>query len=147
MSAKLDIVRRVNAEINRLVVYLDDIRRWGLEEYWPTTGEALAMLDGRLAPCAEDCDGQAIAKCALLWSGHGFSEAELTLAAGWVLAGRSGGAEGHMVALFWESETDPWVLDNGAVSEDVERLSYLPQLVLDVAFNRTQAWKINREAA
>ena len=138
-QAKLAICQAVNLEINRSVTYVSDQAQFGRPEYWQTSREVLRSLAG-------DCEDQAIAKAALLWDRHGFSQYEMTLAAGFVLAdGPSGARFGHAVALWWGDPRDPWVLDNGAVSAEVVRYSAIrDRLDLVEACNRHETWRLLR---
>ncbi len=140
-QAKLAICQAVNLEINRSVTYVSDQAQFGLSEYWQTSREVFRRLAG-------DCEDQAIVKAAVLWDQHGFSEYELTLAAGFVLAdGPSGARFGHAVALWWSADDflNPWVLDNGAVSLEVVRYSTIRErLDLWACCNRHEQWRLVR---
>ncbi len=145
VSNRLEIAKRVNSEVNQGLQYMDDSERWGKVDYWPTSRELAAMLSGQLGPKAEDCDGFAIAKAMLLWDVWGFSQDELRLLICWVPTGSPSGAwAGHMTLLYLgDNPGDPWLLDNGGITQEVVRYSQVMDGISPfIEFNREKIWRL-----
>lgn len=124
--ADLRQVRAVMREVNGRIAYRPEAVEW-----WPTTAESFDLT-------AEDCDGQAIAKAAILWArgvaGVYLLQGEWLHSSAW-----------HMVCIWWPAgSTNPWVLDNGG---DVYRLSGLQMKLETITiFDKTGAWALRERA-
>ncbi len=93
-------------------------------DHWPTVGDLLASN-------LDDCDGLDLIAYQLLVE-FGFNRADLYRA---VLARRSGRGH-HMVTLWFEDESDPWVFDaTGAVTTRLVRFSKIHGWVPVRVFN------------
>lgn len=93
-------------------------------DYWPTVGD---LLESNL----DDCDGLDLIAYQLLVE-FGFNRADLYRA---ILARRSGRGH-HMVTLWFEDESDPWVFDaTGAVTTRLVRFSKIHGWVPVRVFN------------
>ncbi len=93
----------VNDFFNDIIVFVDDIHHWGVEDYWATPIEFLATGGG-------DCEDYSIAKFFTLQA-LGVSEDKLRIT--YVKARLSYGEQAHMVLTYFEKPSSiPLVLDN-----------------------------------
>lgn len=117
------LLERVNSLVNR-IPYGDDRTVWGVEEYWATPAEFVAVHAG-------DCDDYVIAKYLTLRS-HGIPAAKLRLV--YVRAVLQGRLGTHMVLAYYPTPSaEPLVLDN--IRQKVSPVSQRPDLVPVYSFN------------
>ncbi len=142
LGAKIDAFRRL--ERRELA---DRVMRWAQSEAWrhyrpeqetgpdddpwPTFGELLAR-DG------DDCDGLDLIVFELLRD-LGFRRGEIYRA----ILRRARDGENHMVTLWFDDSSDPWVVDaTGAVTERLRRLSDLPGWIPTKLFDEEVQWTV-----
>jgi len=98
---------------------------------WPTVGELLANN-------GDDCDGLDLIAYQLLRE-FGFPREQLYRG----ILRRNRDNANHMVTLWFEDPTDPWVLDaTGAVAIEFHRVSELPGWTPTKLFNESRQWNI-----
>ncbi len=97
----------------RAIGYVADQAQYQAPEYWAT---ALETLDRQ----AGDCEDQAavamlaMLRCGLPWTRVGGV---------WVREGDEDG--GHVMAVYWDNDTDPWIIDNDSQFATPVRASLL----------------------
>jgi hypothetical protein len=106
-------------------------------DHWPTVGELLATN-------GDDCDGLDLIAYQMLRE-FGFPRDQLYRA----ILGRDRDGANHMVTLWFENASDPWVLDaTGAVAVEFHRLSELPGWTPTKLFNESIQYEVTeRERA
>ncbi len=120
------LLAQVNRYLNR-IEFVDDVRHWGVLDYWATPAESVASNGG-------DCEDFTIAKYFLLKE-IGIPTAKLRLT--YVKAVKLGQA--HMVLAYYASPADdPLVLDN--LEDTVRPASVRTDLVPVYSFNDEELW-------
>jgi len=120
------LLTQVNRYLNR-IEFVDDLRHWGVLDYWATPAESVASNGG-------DCEDFTIAKYFLLKE-IGVPTAKLRLT--YVKAVKLGQA--HMVLAYYASPADdPLVLDN--LEDAVRPASMRTDLVPVYSFNDEELW-------
>ncbi|MBI2754777.1 MAG: transglutaminase-like cysteine peptidase [Betaproteobacteria bacterium] len=116
-----DILEAVNVFFNR-VPFVDDLKHWGLLDYWASPAEMLASNGG-------DCEDFSIAKYfALKEIGIPISKLRIT----YVKATRINQA--HMVVAYYAGQgAEPLILDN--LEDQIRPASQRPDLIPVYAFN------------
>jgi hypothetical protein len=103
----------------------------GTDDPWPTTAELLAQG-------GDDCDGLDLLAYSLMRD-FGFDRAELYRA----IVRRERDRANHMVTLWFEDGTDPWVIDaTGAISLGLRRVSELDGWVPTRVFNEFDQYTV-----
>jgi predicted transglutaminase-like cysteine proteinase len=95
VSERLDLLERVNFEVNSTILYVSDQEQYGIPEYWsrPKSG-------------VEDCDGYTLEKRArLLDAGVPLEDLRIAFC-------EVPGQGFHAVLVATDPETGDWVLDN-----------------------------------
>jgi len=121
-----EIETGVNAFYNR-VPFIDDLKHWGVEDYWATPAEMLASNGG-------DCEDYSIAKYfALKEIGVPITHLRIT----YVKATKLNRA--HMVLAYYpSSDAEPLILDN--LEGDIRLASERPDLIPVYSFNDDDVW-------
>ena len=126
-------LKRVNEFFNQKIQFGDDIKIWGMPDYWATPLEVLGRREG-------DCEDFAIAKYVTLKL-MGVPSAKMRL--NYVRA-RFGGpqsqiVQAHMVLSYYQSpEDEPLILDN--LISEIRPASRRPDLTTVFGFNAEGLW-------
>jgi len=126
-------LKRVNEFFNQKIQFGDDIKIWGMPDYWATPLEVLGRKEG-------DCEDFAIAKYVTLKL-MGVPSAKMRL--NYVRA-RLGGpqsqiVQAHMVLSYYQSpEDEPLILDN--LISEIRPASRRPDLTTVFGFNAEGLW-------
>nr|WP_315464246.1 transglutaminase-like cysteine peptidase [uncultured Rhodoferax sp.] len=120
------VLRQVNGFLNQ-VPYVNDIKHWGLEDYWATPAEMLGSFGG-------DCEDYSIGKyLSLKQIGIPIEKLRIT----YVRALRLG--EAHMVLAYYPTpDADPLILDN--LINDIRPASQRTDLEPVYSFNDDDLW-------
>ncbi len=125
-----DKAQAVNEFFNRQVMFQEDIRTWGVEDYWTTPIELLEKGRG-------DCEDYAIAKYFTLVA-LGVSQSQLRLV--YVQASIAGAQQAHLVLAFYpNSANDPIILDNLVTS--IQPATQRADLTPIFSFNAQGLWQ------
>ncbi len=125
-KAERDILQGVNSFFNR-IPFLDDLKHWGVEDYWATPAEMLASNGA-------DCEDYAIAKYFALKE-IGIPVARLRIT--YVKATRP--PQPHMVLAYYASpDADPLILDN--LDPEIRPATQRPDLIPVYSFNDDDIW-------
>ena len=126
-------LKRVNAFFNQKIRFGDDIKIWGVADYWATPLEVLGRGEG-------DCEDFAIAKYVTLKL-MGVPSAKMRLT---YVKARLGGpqsqiVQAHMVLSYYQSpEDEPLILDN--LITEIRPASRRPDLTTVFGFNAEGLW-------
>lgn len=120
------VLRQVNGFFNQ-VPYYNDIKHWGVEDYWATPAEMLGSFGG-------DCEDYSIGKyLSLKQIGIPIEKLRIT----YVRALRLG--ESHMVLAYYPTpDADPLILDN--LINDIRPASQRTDLEPVYSFNDDDLW-------
>jgi predicted transglutaminase-like cysteine proteinase len=120
------LIKAVNSFFNR-VPFIDDLRHWGVEDYWASPAEFVASHGG-------DCEDFSIAKYyALKELGVPITGLRIT----YVKATRIN--QPHMVLAYYpKPDADPLILDN--LVNEVRPSSERPDLIPVYSFNDDDVW-------
>ena len=129
-AAKL---KRVNAFFNQKIRFDDDIRIWGVPDYWATPLEVLGRGQG-------DCEDFAIAKyMTLKLLGVPSAKMRLTYVKAQLGGPQSQIVQAHMVLSYYQApEDEPLILDN--LITDIRPASRRPDLTTVFGFNAEGLW-------
>lgn len=129
-SGEIDKAQAVNEFFNRRIVFQDDIRVWGVEDYWATPMELLEKGRG-------DCEDYAIAKYfSLLALEVPLSSLRLV----YVQARMAGVLQAHLVLAYYENPSaDPLILDN--LVTELRPATQRPDLTPVFSFNSEGLWQ------
>lgn len=131
-KAERDILQGVNSFFNR-IPFLDDLKHWGVEDYWATPAEMLASNGA-------DCEDYAIAKYFALKE-IGIPVARLRIT--YVKATRP--PQPHMVLAYYASpDADPLILDN--LDTEIRPATQRPDLIPVYSFNDDDVWLARNNA-
>lgn len=131
-KAERDILQGVNGFFNQ-TPFIDDLKHWGVGDYWATTAEMLASNGG-------DCEDYAIAKYFALKE-IGIPVARLRIT--YVKAMRL--TQPHMVLAYYASpDADPLILDN--LDSEIRPASQRPDLIPVYSFNDDDVWLARNNA-
>ena len=119
-------LKNVNGFFNQ-VTYVNDIKHWGVEDYWATPIEMLASFGG-------DCEDYSVGKyLSLKESGIPIEKLRIT----YVRALKLG--ESHMVLAYYATpDAEPLILDN--LMNDIRPASERPDLEPVYSFNDDDLW-------
>jgi predicted transglutaminase-like cysteine proteinase len=131
-SAEMEKLRFINAYINARVVFADDQKTWGVNDYWATPLESLARAQG-------DCEDYVIAKYfSLRHLGLPAAKLRLTYVRARI-GGPSGVNQAHMVLAYYPApDAEPLVLDN--LVGEIRPASRRPDLSPVFSFNSDGVW-------
>lgn len=126
-------LKRVNAFFNQRVRFEEDIKTWGVADYWATPLEVLGRGQG-------DCEDFAIAKYVTLkLMGVPSSKMRLTYVKARLGGPQSQIVQAHMVLSYYQApEDEPLILDN--LISDIRPASRRPDLTTVYGFNAEGLW-------
>ena len=129
-AAKL---RLVNEFFNRKIRFEDDIKVWGMADYWATPLEVMGRGEG-------DCEDFAIAKyMTLKLMGVPSVKMQLTYVKARIGGPQSTIVQAHMVLSYYQApEDEPLILDN--LISDIRPASRRPDLTTVFGFNAEGLW-------
>lgn len=124
--SEMDALRQVNRFFN-LFNFVDDIKLWGVKNYWATPVEFIGVNGG-------DCEDYAIAKYySLLEMGVPDEKMRITMVRATTLQ------QYHMVVAYYETPGSvPLILDN--IDGEIKPATLRPDLIPVYSFNGSQLW-------
>ena len=126
-------LKRVNEFFNQKIQFGDDIKIWGMPDYWATPLEVLGRKQG-------DCEDFAIAKYVTLkLMGVPSSKMRLNYVRARIGGPQSQIVQAHMVLSYYQApEDEPLILDN--LISDIRPASRRPDLTTVFGFNAEGLW-------